>query len=57
MVLDAVLLNTQDYKVRFKGKLEQSSKWSKRPPLHHGVVANEKGAFRSPSTKVNNFSY
>ena len=45
MVLDAVLLNTQDYKV------------SKRPPLHHGVVANEKGAFRSPSTKVNNFSY
>ena len=26
------------------------------PPLHPGVVAIEKGAFRSPSTKVANFS-
>ena len=24
------------------------------PPLHHGVVAIEKGAFGSPSTKVTN---
>ena len=27
------------------------------PPLHLGVVAIEKGAFRSPSTKVANFTY
>ena len=28
MVLDAALLNTQHYKVPFKGKVEQSSEWS-----------------------------
>ena len=28
----------------------------KRPPLHRGVVAIEKGAFESPSTKVANFT-
>ena len=39
MVLDASLLNTQQYK-------ERSS-----APLHLGVVAIEKGAFWSPSTK------
>ena len=27
MVLDAVLLNTQYYKVQIKGKVEQSKKW------------------------------
>ena len=27
------------------------------PPLHLGVVAIEKGAFGSPSTKVANFTY
>ena len=32
LVLDAVLLNTQIYKVRIKGKLEQSSKWSSALP-------------------------
>ena len=31
MVLDAALLNTQHYKVRVKGKVEQSKKWI-RPP-------------------------
>ena len=29
----------------------------KRPPQHLGVVAIEKGAFWSPSTKVANFTY
>ena len=29
----------------------------KRPPLHLGVVAIEKGAFGSPSTMVANFTY
>ena len=43
MVLDASLRNTQHYKVRIKGKVEQS-------PLHLGVVAIEKGAFGAPST-------
>ena len=49
MVLDASLHNTQDYKVRIKGKVKQFRE------LHLGVVAIEKGAFRSPSTMVINF--
>ena len=28
MVTDAALLNTQHYKVRIKGKVEQSKEWS-----------------------------
>ena len=52
MVLDAALLNTQYYKV--KGKVEQSREWSSAP-LHFGVVAIEKGAFGSPSTKGRQF--
>ena len=48
MELDTTLLNTQHYKVRFKGKVEL---------LHLGVVATEKGAFESPSTMVANFTY
>ena len=42
MVLDPVLLNTQHYNVRIKGKVEQSREWStalpytlKREPLGH----------------------
>ena len=46
MVLDAALLNTQHYKVRIKGKVEQSEAWSCALFLHFGVVAIEKGAFR-----------
>ena len=46
MVLDASLLNTQDYKVRIKGKVEHSTEM--RSPLQHfGVVAIEKRAFES----------
>ena len=45
MVLTASLINTQHYKVRFKGK-----EW--HPPLQLGVVAIEKGAFESPLTMV-----
>ena len=48
MVLDTTLLNTQHYKVRIKGKVEQSWEWSSALPLHLGVVAIEKGAFGSP---------
>ena len=47
MVLDASLLNTQHYKVRIKGKVEQSREG----------VAIEKGAFGLPSTVVANFTY
>ena len=52
MVLETFLLNTQQYKVHIKGKVEQC--WDKEycPPLHLGVVAIEKGAFWSPSTNV-----
>ena len=32
MVLDASLLNTQQYKVGIKGKVEQSSEWSSALP-------------------------
>ena len=40
IVLDTSLLNTQQYKVRIKGKVEQSRKRSSAPP-HHDVVAIE----------------
>ena len=32
MVLEAALLNTQHYKVRIKGKMEQSKEWSSTLP-------------------------
>ena len=55
MVLDASFLNTQHYKVSIKGKVEQAREWSSAPLLL-GVVAIEKGAFESPSTKVTSFT-
>ena len=56
MVLDATLFCIQHYKVRIKASgaivgMEQ------HPPLHLGVVAIENGAFRSPLTKVTNFTF
>ena len=57
MVLDTSLLNTQQYKVRIKGKVEQSREGSSALPKHLGVVAIVKGAFWSPSTTVANFTY
>ena len=56
MVLDASLLNTQHYKVRIKGKVEQSREGVAPSPTL-GVVAIEKGAFGLPSTMVANFTY
>ena len=56
MVLDTPLLKTQHYKVRFKGKVEQSRERSS-PPQHFGVVAIEKGASGYPSTTVTNNLY
>ena len=57
MVLDASLLSTQHYKVRIKGKVEQSRKGVAPSPTHFFVVAIEKGAFGLPSTMVANFTY
>ena len=57
MVLNATLLNTQHYKVRIKGKVEQSRERSSVLPLHLGVAAIKKGAFGSPLTTVANFTY
>ena len=57
MVLDTSLLNTQQYKVHIKGKVEQSRERSSAHPLHFGVVAIEKGAFWLPSTMIANFTY
>ena len=57
LLLDSALLDTQHYKVRIKGKVEQSSEWKSALLLHLGVVAIEKGAFGSPPTKVANFTY
>ena len=49
MVLDAALLNTQHYKVRNEGEVEQSREWSSALPLHLSVKAFEKEAFGSPT--------
>ena len=57
MVLGAALLSTQHYKVRIKGKVEQSRESSSALPLHLIVVAIEKEAFGSPSTEVANFTF
>ena len=56
IVFDTFLLNTQQYKLRIKGKLEQSRETSSALSLHLGVVTIEKGAFWSLSTTVANFS-
>ena len=52
MVLDAFLLHTQHYKVKWcnPGK-------GVTPSLHLSVVTIKKGAFGSPSTTVANFIY
>ena len=55
MVLDTPFLNTQQYKVRIKGKVEQSRERSSTLTQHFGVVSIEKGAFWSPSTTVINY--
>ena len=55
MVLDAALLNTQHYKVRIKGKVEQSM--NEVAPSPYTTVAIEKAACGSPSTKVVNLAY
>ena len=56
ILLDASLLNTSI--IRYGSRV----KWSNpgkgvAPSLHIGVVAIEKGAFESPSTKVIKFTY
>ena len=56
MILDTSLLNTQQYKVRIMGKVEQSREKSSAP-IYLGVVAIKKGAFWSPSTPVARFTY
>ena len=56
IVLDTSLLNAQQYKVRIKGKVEQSRERSSTS-LHLGVVAIEKGAFCLLSTTVADFTY
>ena len=53
MVLDTSLLNTQQYMVRIKGKVEQSRE---RSSTHLSVVTTEKGAFWSPAF-VANFAF
>ena len=57
MVLDASLLNTQHYKVLIKAKVEKSMERSSAPPIHLGVVAIKREAFRSPLTIFANFTY
>ena len=56
VVLDTSLLNTQQYKVRIKVKVEQSRERNSALP-YLSVVAIEKEAFWSPSTTVTNFTY
>ena len=52
MELDATLLNTQYYKVRIKGKVEQFKEWGSTHPYTSCVVAIEKRNFGLSSTKV-----
>ena len=56
MVLDITLLNTQQYKVRIEGKVQQSRKRSSASPTPW-CSSYEKGAFWSLSTTVANFFY
>ena len=51
MVLDTSLLNSQQYKVRIKGKVEQSMERSSALPYTSFFLAIEKEALWSPSTK------
>ena len=51
------MLNTQYYKVRIKGKVEQSRERKTTLPLNLGVAVIEKETFVSPSTSVANFPY
>ena len=51
LILDTSLLNTQHYKIRIKGKVEQSREMSKALPY------TSKGAFGSPSTTVAIFTF
>ena len=55
MELDISLLNTQQYKVLIKGKVEQFRE--KSSALHNTCCSYWKGAFWSPSTTVVNFTY
>ena len=57
IVLDTYLLNNLHYKERIKDKVEQSRERSSVLPCLLCVVVIEKGAFGSPLTKVNNFTY
>ena len=54
MVLDASLINTQHYKVRIKGKVEQSKEWRSALPYSSVLYLLKKGSFGSPLTKVAN---
>ena len=51
------MLNTQPYKIRIKGKLEQFKERNSALPYTPGVVAFEKGSFEAPSTMVANFTF
>ena len=55
MVLDAVLLSTQHYKVRIIGKVKQSKEWSSILPSPR-CSSYWKGSRGSPSTKVTYFT-
>ena len=55
MVLDASLLNTQIYKVRIKGKVEQSREGVAPSPTPW-CSSYRKGSFGLPSTMVANFT-
>ena len=56
MELDVALLNTQQYKVRIKGKPQQS-RVMRSTLVYLGVAAIEKWAFRLSSTKFAHFTY
>ena len=54
MLLDTSMLTTLHYKVRIKGKVEQSREMSRAHLQHLSLVAIKKGDFGSPSTTGSN---
>ena len=57
MVLDTALLNTQQYKVRIKGKMEQSRERSSALPYTSVWQLLKREPSGHPRLKVDNFTY
>ena len=57
MVLDTVLINTQHYKLRLKGKVDQSREWSSTLSCISVLYLLKREPSGHPRLKVANFTY